>query len=375
MLQRLYVHNFRCLENFELVTGDATSLLLIGRNGMGKSTVRDVLIIFQSIARGTNRVSTLITELDSAHGRTSIPMRFSIELKLEQKLYSYEIALELPSGFQEYRVLEEKLTAGNIVVFHRNHASVVLPRTATDQPERSSQFAIDWHLFALPLIHTKSADDPVAIVKSWLSRMVLLAPIPPFMTGLSSGETMEPALDGSNIADWFNGVMSPRLSIYSTFESNLKLLIPDFVDVINETVGIEIKRLSLRFNRGADTLMVHFDRLSDGERCLFLIALIITANKAHGPLFCFWDVPDNYLSLTDIGQLMLELRREFVHAGQILVTSHHPETIRMFTDESTLFLDRRSHLEPTQIRLLSDMPQSGDLINAIITGDIYDGDQ
>jgi hypothetical protein len=30
LLQRLYVHNFRCLENFALVAGDATSLLSLG---------------------------------------------------------------------------------------------------------------------------------------------------------------------------------------------------------------------------------------------------------------------------------------------------------------------------------------------------------
>jgi hypothetical protein len=33
-------------------------------------------------------------------------------------------------------------------------------------------------------------------------------------------------------------------------------------------------------------------------------------------------------------------------------------------------LDRKSHLEPTLIRLLSDIPVTGDLINSLICGDI-----
>ena len=37
MLQRLYIHNFRCLENFEFKPSDASSALLIGKNGAGKS--------------------------------------------------------------------------------------------------------------------------------------------------------------------------------------------------------------------------------------------------------------------------------------------------------------------------------------------------
>ena len=39
MLQRLYVHNYRCLENFEFKLGDVSSGLLIGKNGTGKSTL------------------------------------------------------------------------------------------------------------------------------------------------------------------------------------------------------------------------------------------------------------------------------------------------------------------------------------------------
>jgi predicted ATP-binding protein involved in virulence len=39
MVERLYIHNFRCLENFEFKPGGATSALLIGKNGSGKSTV------------------------------------------------------------------------------------------------------------------------------------------------------------------------------------------------------------------------------------------------------------------------------------------------------------------------------------------------
>ena len=52
MLQRLYVHNFRCLENFELNLKDLPSSLLIGKNGAGKSTIAFALEIFQSIGRG-----------------------------------------------------------------------------------------------------------------------------------------------------------------------------------------------------------------------------------------------------------------------------------------------------------------------------------
>jgi len=71
MLKRLYVHNFRCFENFELAF-DATApfALLIGKNGAGKSTVASSLRLFQTIGRGTNRVSQLLQPRDFSQART-----------------------------------------------------------------------------------------------------------------------------------------------------------------------------------------------------------------------------------------------------------------------------------------------------------------
>ena len=92
MIQRIYVHNFRCLENFELKLGRLSSALLIGKNGSGKSTLRKVLEILQSIARqsigqGENRVGKLVDPKDFACGRSNVPMRFEIEVLLNRALY------------------------------------------------------------------------------------------------------------------------------------------------------------------------------------------------------------------------------------------------------------------------------------------------
>jgi predicted ATPase len=114
----------------------------------------------------------------------------------------------------------------------------------------------------------------------------------------------------------------------------------------------------------------YYKDLSDGEKCFFLSAVVLAANKFYGPIFCFWDEPDNYLSLSGVGDFAMSLRNSFKDNGQILVTSHNPEAIREFSYENTFFLDRKSHLEPTLIRLLSDIPTTGDLINALICGDI-----
>jgi len=66
----------------------------------------------------------------------------------------------------------------------------------------------------------------------------------------------------------------------------------------------------------------------------------------------------------------MSLRRSYETRGQILVTSHNHEAIQKFSDENTFVIDRKNHLEPTLIRLLSDISVEGDLLNALILGDI-----
>ena len=132
VIRRLYVHNFRCLENFELQVSGRSSALLIGKNGSGKTTVGRALRILQSIARNTNRVGDLVNPKDfprgltDARGRTDVPMRFEVEVELEGNIYEYVVAFEFPEGFKELRVFEEKLTVSGNPVYTREVAQVRL---------------------------------------------------------------------------------------------------------------------------------------------------------------------------------------------------------------------------------------------------------
>jgi predicted ATPase len=367
MLQRLYVHNFRCLDNFELVLKGMPSSLLIGKNGAGKSTISLALEVLQSIGRGINRVGQLVQFKDFGRGRSDVPMRFEIELLLEDKIYKYVLALELPENFKELRVFEEQLLVSGNPIYSRREAQVTLH---TSSRNREAQFLVDWHLVALPLIQEQSETDPLHTFKTWLSRTIILAPIPSLMTGDSNGETLEPKREGSNFGEWVSGLLSRYPAAYTQIDKYLREVMPDTQDFQNELIGKDSKSMIVRFEANNANLSVDFKDLSDGEKCFFLCAVVLAANKSYGPLFCFWDEPDNYLSLPEIGLFITSLRRSFKNGGQILVTSHNSEAIQKFSDENTWVLHRRSHLEPTLIRLLSEISIEGDLIDALIRGDV-----
>ena len=366
MIRRLYVHNFRCLENFELPIAGHSSALLIGKNGAGKSTVGFALEILQKIARGTNRVGDLVKPKDLARGRADVPMRFEIEVELNGKVYAYGIAFEFPEGFKELRVFEETLAVGGKPVYTRSLAQVNLTKTFK---EGAAKFGIDWHLVALPIVQEQSAGDPF---KQWLARMLILRPIPSLIRGDSTEETLQPNLQVSDFAAWFSGLLAYAPAAYSKIDGYLKQVMPDLKDIQNPLIGPDSRSLTVQFSKDQASLKLPFEDLSDGEKCFMICALVLAAKDAYEPVVCFWDEPDNFLNLSEVGHFVMALRKAFKSGGQFIATSHNSEAIERFSRENTFMLYRKSHLEPTLVRPLSDIQISGDLVSALIRGDVPD---
>jgi predicted ATPase len=366
MIRRLYIHNFRCLENFELPVLGHSSVLLIGKNGSGKTTVGLALEILQKLARGTNRVKDLVTSDDFTRGRKDVPMRFEIEVEVNAKVYEYVVAFELPEDFKELRVLEEKLTVDGKPVYSREMAQVQLAKASQ---VKDAEFRIDWHMVALPIVQERTEKDPLFIFKQWLARMLILRPIPSKINGDSEQETLQPEPEVTDFGAWFSGLLASEPAAYTKIDDYLKQVMPDLKDIKNPMVGKDSRSLVVQFAYNQASLNLPFKYLSDGEKCFMICALTLAAN-AYGPVLCFWDEPDNYLALDEVGHFVLALRQAFQSGGQFIATSHNPEAIRRFSLENTLFLYRKNHLEPTIVRPLSEIQVNGDLITALIRGDV-----
>jgi predicted ATPase len=368
VIRRLYVHNFRCLENFELNIAGLSSLLLIGKNGSGKSTVGLALEVLQRIARGANRVGELVKPKDLTRGNSQSPMRFLLEVELDSVLYEYSVAFEFPRGFKEMRVFQESLKAGAQTIYSREVAQVQLARTETD---KGAKFSIDWHLVALPIVQEQSPEDPLFIFRKWLGQLLILRPIPSLITGESKHETLQPNAQVTDFGAWFSGLLANWPASYAAIHDYLINVLPDLREIRNPTVGTDARSLQVQFANQQGGFSLPFEDLSDGEKCFLICGLVLAANKSYGPLFCFWDEPDNYLSIDEVSHFIMAIRQSFQGRGQFIATSHNAVVIRGFSDENTLIVHRKSHLEPTQIRLLNDLPHDGDLVESILRGDLW----
>jgi ABC-type Mn2+/Zn2+ transport system ATPase subunit len=341
--------------------------LLIGKNGAGKTAVGLALEILQRIARGTNRVDDLVKPKDLAGGRIDMPMRFEIAVELDANIYEYVIAFEFPRGFKELRVLEEKLVVGGKPIYTRELAQVHLAKTGK---EKEANFLIDWHLVALPIVQERSTNDPLYIFKQWAARILILRPIPSLILGDSKKETLQPNPQVTDFGAWFSGLLAYAPAAYTEIDAYLKQVMPDLKDIKNPVTGTDSRSLVVQFSNNSVSLTLPFEDLSDGEKCFMICALVLATQKAYDKVLCFWDEPDNHLAPDEVGHFVLAIRQAFQSGGQFIATSHSPEAIRRFSEENTLFLHRRSHLEPTIVRPLSELQIHGDLISALTRGDV-----
>ncbi|MDR0932358.1 MAG: AAA family ATPase [Victivallales bacterium] len=372
MLNRLYVNNFKCLVNFEMSLAKNHSALLIGRNGSGKSSVANVLEFFQRIGRGENRLEKLVKEEDFClFMQPKTPMRLELEVCIDDKIYSYALEIEYPSGFHAARVVSEKMSVDGTPRFERHKAQ-------TKVTSRSTEFFVDWHMIALPIIQDTGNKDSLVVFRNWLKQMMILRPIPSQMNCEAKSDDESLIEDnGRNIASWLSDMLSNHPAAYSDMSEQLKQIFPDFHSFIFQSTGKNAKELIVRFDRESDSIQLPMNLLSDGEKCLLLSSIVCSAAKQYNVPFCFWDEPGNYVSLEELDNFVRSLRRIFEKKnGQLIVVSHSEQAIKGFADENTWLFERKSHLEPTlPLQSVEDLRNSGrfsgELIQALNSGDIY----
>jgi len=316
-------------------------------------------------------------------------MRFEIEVELDAEIYEYIVAFELPETFKQPRVFEESLSVGGKPLYTRKTAQVYLakdertkqinavPSVQQWEAEGTAaaslvQFRIDWHLVALPIIQERSSKDPLSILKQWLARMLILAPLPSPIAGDSESETLGPDVSMINFGAWFSGLLAHSPAAYVKIDEYLRQVMVDFKDLKNPVIGRDSRKLEVQFATDQGSLTLPFADLSDGEKCFMICAVVLASAAAdvYRPAFCFWDEPDSYLAPDEVQHFVLNLRRAFQSGGQFIATSHNPEAIRSFSDANTLVLFRKNHFEPTIVRQLDTLHIHGDLVDALTRGDV-----
>jgi len=367
MLNTVYIHHFRCLQNFKLSLKDQHSVLLLGRNGAGKSSFFDALEVLQQIGRGVTQLKDLIKVSDFAFGETYKPISLEINATLGNQVYEYVLEIELPENFSQPRVRQESFKVNGRTNYQRECGKTQLGRNA--------EFTLDWHHVGLPLISTRNNDEPIARFREWLANILVLSPVPSGFDAASKDETAYLSRNANNTLDWVRHQLAVYPALYTDIADFMQLRMPDFGSFKFVTTGRDEKELVFKFNDPAGkSLELNFQQLSDGEKIYFLTATVLAAITNEESVLCLWDEPDNYVSLPELSHFITACRKAFENskvASQVIMSSHNARTINEFSEHNTFLVSRQSHLHPSRLEVVSEKEYlSATFIDAYENGEL-----
>ena len=343
MLLNLYIHNYKCFQNFNFDTDKEPSLLIVGKNGVGKTCLMEVLNIFQAIGRGEHRIEKIVNEESLTLWNKKKELLFEMNVNINSNNFKYKLCLEMPENFYKFRIKLEELIVNKTEVLKREPALVSL--------NNRTEFSIDWHYVALPLIFDYNENKHIITFRNWLANMLLLSPIPHIIKDISDNETEYLTNSCENFIDFFINQINKDYSLFQNIQVYVRSMLDDFNTLKSVSLGERIKRLDVSFNNIEKD--IRFSHLSHGEKIFLIHAVVVALATKKKDLFVFWDEPDSYLARGEIQAFIRQLRATFAKKNQIIMTSHCEDTVRSFSKENTRILERSNHSSPVNIKKIS----------------------
>jgi predicted ATPase len=362
MLKRLYVHNYKCLVNFE-INFDKDISLFLGTNGSGKSTIFEVLTKLRRVIIGEEKVENVFNESDSPrwlNEEDNWDIHFELDIETEGSIYRYLLVIHLGSFFTSMGIKKEYL--------YRDNERIIESKDKITLSKKDEQIAFDDSRSSINRYCTFTAEDFL----QYLYTLFVVRVNPYEMASTINKANAEIKADFSNYTEWFAHLNEKNRKGVSTFEKAMRDILPGFDYFRIEQAG-QAKVLQVDFENKAnkkEIISYYFNELSEGQKVLIaLYALVYCAPE--NSLICI-DEPENFLALPEIQPWFDTLYDQCAERGlQALLISHHPKIINLLASDSGYWFSRENNL--TRIQKISPEDESGLSIAELIDrGWIYE---
>ena len=320
MIRRLYVDNFRCLNNFELELAETN--ILLGANGTGKTSVLDILRRIQDFIVQGSKVSDIFAARHVSIGREDPLQRFEIDVSADGTGYKYSLAIEHDRMRRKARILQETLLCDGrpLLEFELGDAQLY-----HDDHEPGPAYPFDWTQSALSVLNERDDNRKLFRFKREVANCVFVHPCPPLFRSESPTEDELMDRSMSNFVGWYRHAVQENLGAVSGLFADLRDVLPGF-ESINLTESGDARVLKVQYRASGKQKNYRFDDLSDGQRALIaLYSLVFLPNRR---ISLFIDEPDNYLALREIQPWAAAVAERCGESlEQLVVISHHPVMI------------------------------------------------
>ncbi|MCB0064785.1 MAG: ATP-binding protein [Caldilineaceae bacterium] len=364
MLTRIYVNNFRCLVNFEI---NLSSLnLLLGANGVGKSTLFDVISKVQMFAFFGMRANQVFFSADLTKWQSIENQIFELEFTEERATYRYELAIHFSDSF-EPSVLYERLWYNDGPLLRYEHGEVQLYH---DDFRADVTYPLNAAQSVLTLVPQRQ--DKRNHFRQMLNRMLVVQIAPTLIKSVpSENESRWLNANSANFVSWYR-YLSQNQGLIIQLTQALQQIIDGFSHFSLMDIGENRRALIVHFfadNRR--TTEYGFYQLSDGQCALIVLYAALYAAKFEGVLLCI-DEPENFLALPEIQPWLTALYDQCHEENtQAILISHHPRIINDLANQNGFWLDRQ-HDGPVRVRPIAAEDGGISIAQLIERGWLYD---
>ena len=352
MFKRIYIDNFKCLVNFELKV-DLLNLFL-GPNGVGKSTLFEVLQKLQAFIKGNSKVEQIFSGQDLTRWQTSLIQSFEIEIEGNGGVYKYELAIEYNEVKQKARVNQERLWFNDqpLLKFELGEAQLY-----QNDYSLGPAYSFDWSqslLAAIPERGDNRDNADLIWFRKRIARFIIVQINPMMMDTESSQEDKLLEAKAQNFTAWYRHISQNQGKVIQLTQA-LSERLDGFSHFNFEAFGEQHKSLRVHFigeNDKRNPIQYRFNELSDGQRVLIVLYTLIYYTQGEDYTLCI-DEPENFVALAEI-QPWLTLLYDLCDEGdlQALLISHHPELIDYLATSAGYWFDRQSN-RPVRVKRVS----------------------
>ncbi len=339
MLKRLYVDNYKCLVNFEARLSELT--LFLGPNGVGKSSVLDVVFALRQLLSGVAKITDaeIFPNRTLTRWQSRQSQAFELEAELEGDQLTYRLEVEHELETRRARVSLERLTAQGKPLFEFKLGVVRLYR---DDHSPGPTFKSDWKESALARVAPNQDNQRLTCFLDFIRKIMVCGLYPRSFVSESATEDSLLDRDGSNFAAWYRNVFQERQDLVPSYQAALGEVLGGFTGIRLTKVGQETRAFKAVFEDNGDRFVLGLDELSDGERALIAIYALVHITASQGYTL-FLDEPDNYVALPEI-QPWLEALADACGdtVPQAVICSHHPELIDYLGGDRGLLFARET---------------------------------
>jgi predicted ATPase len=337
MIKRLYVDNFKSLVNFDLPLQDLT--LLLGPNGVGKTSVLDVAFALRQLLAGIAKVTArgvFPTSTLTRWQKRNMQV-FELDATLEGKDYRYRLEVEHDPTNGRARVELEQLELSGAPLFRFRHGDVQLYR---DNHSSGPTFGADWSESALARIPPRHDNTHLTRFLDFMQKVIVCGLYPASFAAESSTEDAVLQRDAGNFAAWYRHLLLERQDLIPEFTKALQEVVAGFRGIRMEKVGLDTRALMVMFDQHGQKYELRLDEISDGQRALVALYSLVRLASGQGYTL-FLDEPDNYVALAEIQPWLIELADACGgNVPQAVLCSHHPELIDYLGADCGVLLER-----------------------------------